>query len=54
MFKKDKVNFDALVAYQAFVQDNIFEELVKVYMHPKRIAMLLELGYDIEDLDDIM
>jgi hypothetical protein len=54
MFKADKVNFDARVAYQAFVQANIFEELVKVYMHPKRIEMLLELGYDIEELDDIM
>jgi len=27
---------------------------VKAYMHPKRIVMLLDMGYEIEELDEIM
>jgi hypothetical protein len=53
-FTKDKEQFEARVAHQKFVQDNLFEELVKVYMSPKRVLMLLELGYSAEELDDIM
>jgi hypothetical protein len=27
---------------------------VKAYMHPKRIIKLLEIGYSIEELDDVL
>jgi hypothetical protein len=53
-FTKDKEQFEARVAHQKFVQENLFEEFVKAYMHPKRIMNLLELGYAVEELDDIM
>jgi len=42
------------VEHQQFVQEHLFEELVKVYMHPKRIDKLLKMGYDIAELDDIL
>jgi len=34
------------------VQENLFEELVKVYMHPKRMNKLLDMGYSIEEIVD--
>jgi hypothetical protein len=37
-----------------FIQDNLLEEFVKVYMRPKRILMLLDMGFEAEELDDIM
>jgi hypothetical protein len=40
--------------HQKFIQTNLLEEVVKVYMHPKRIMMLLNMGYSAEELDDIM
>ena len=53
-FKKAKEEFEQRVSHQKFIQENILEELVKAYMHPNRIVMLLDMGYEIEELDDIM
>ena len=53
-FTKAKEEFEKRVLHQKFIQENILEELVKTYMHPKRIVMLLDMGYEIEELDDIM
>ena len=53
-FTKEKEQFEQRVSHQKFIQENILEELVKAYMHPKRIVMLLDMGYEIEELDDIM
>ena len=53
-FTKAKEAFEKKVSHQKFIQENILEELVKAYMHPKRIVMLLDMGYEIEELDDIM
>ena len=53
-FTKAKEEFEKRVSHQNFIQENILEELVKAYMHPKRIVMLLDMGYQIEELDDIM
>ena len=53
-FTKAKEEFEKRVSHQKFIQENILEELVKAYMHPKRIVMLLDMGYEIEELDDIM
>ena len=53
-FTKAKEEFEKRVSHQKFIQENILEELVKTYMHPKRIVMLLDMGYEIEELDDIM
>ena len=53
-FTKAKEQFEQRVSHQKFIQENILEELVKAYMHPKRIVMLLDMGYEIEELDDIM
>ena len=53
-FTKEKEEFEKKVLHQKFIQENILEELVKAYMHPKRIVMLLDMGYEIEELDDIM
>ena len=53
-FTKEKEEFKKRVSHQKFIQDNILEGLVKAYMHPNRIVMLLDMGYEIEELDDIM
>ena len=53
-FTKAKEEFEKRVSHQKFIQENILEELVKAYMHPNRIVMLLDMGYEIEELDDIM
>jgi hypothetical protein len=53
-FTKAKEEFEKRVSHQKFIQENILEELVKAYMHPKRIVMLLDMGYEIEELDEIM
>ena len=53
-FTKAKEEFEKRLLYQKFIQENILEELVKAYMHPKRIVMLLDMGYEIEELDNIM
>jgi hypothetical protein len=53
-FIKDKEQFERRVVRRKYIQKNILEELVKVYMRPNRIIMLLNMGYKIEELDDIM
>ena len=53
-FKKNKEQFEMRTLNQKFIQENLLEEFVKVYMRPKRIIMLLDMGYSTEELDDIM
>jgi hypothetical protein len=54
-FKKDKQQYIMQIkAQQQFIREHVWEELVKVYMHPNRIIKYLELGYQIEKLDDIL
>ena len=53
-FKKEKEMFELRVKHQKFVQEHLFEEFVKVYMHPTRIQKLLDMGYTIDELDDVL
>ena len=53
-FAKEKEIFELRVKHQKFVQKHLFEEFVKAYMHPKRIQKLLDMGYKIDELDDIL
>ena len=53
-FTKEKELFELRVKHQRFVQEHLFEEFVKAYMHPNRINKLLEIGYSIDELDDIL
>ena len=53
-FTKEKEIFELRVKYQKFVQEHLFEEFVKVYMHPNRIQNLLKMGYSIDELDDLL
>ena len=53
-FKKEKEQFELRVRHQKFVQEHLFEEFVKAYMHPNRIQKLLDMGYNIDELDDIL
>ena len=53
-FNKEKDFFQLRVKHQQFVQDNLLEEFVKAYMHPNRIKKLLDMGYSINDLDNIL
>ena len=53
-FKKEKEMFELKVRHQKFVQEHLFEEFVKAYMHPIRIQKLLDMGYSIDELDDIL
>ena len=53
-FEKEKEMFELRVKHQRFVQEHLFEEFVKVYMHPTRIQKLLDTGYTIDELDDIL
>lgn len=53
-FSKEKEIFKLRVKYQKFVQEHIFEELVQIAMHPYRIKKLLDMGYYIDELDDIL
>jgi len=52
VYKKEKESFERKCKHQKFVQENLFEEFVKVYMHPKRMNKLLEMGYSIEVIVD--
>lgn len=52
-FEKDE-NLMRIKNHQIFIQENIWEELVKKYMHPNRINMLLEMGYELDDIDNIL
>jgi 6-phosphogluconate dehydrogenase len=53
-FAKEKEQFELRVKHQKFVQEHLFEEFVKAYMHPNRILKLLDMGYTIDELDDIL
>ena len=53
-FTKEKEMFKLRVKYQKFVQEHLFEELVKIYMHPTRIQNLLDMGYSIDELDNVL
>ena len=53
-FNQEKEFFELRVKHQQFVQDNLLEEFVKAYMHPNRIKKLLDMGYSINDLDNIL
>jgi hypothetical protein len=54
IFTKEKEVFELRVKYQKFIQEHLFEEFVKVAMHPNRIEKLLNMGFSIEELDDIL
>ena len=53
-FEKEKESFELRVKHQRFVQNNLFEEFVKAYMNPTRIQKLLNMGYSIDELDDLL
>ena len=53
-FTKEKENFELRVKHQKFVQEHLFEELVKIAMHPNKIEKYLSMGYTIDELDDIL
>ena len=53
-FAKEKEMFELRVRHQRFVQNNLFEDFVKAYMHPNRIQKLLNMGYSIDELDDLL
>ena len=53
-FIKAREMFELRVKHQKFVQDYLFEEFVKISMHPKRINKLLEMGYSIFELDEVL
>jgi hypothetical protein len=46
--------FKLRVKHQRFVQEHLFEELVKISMHPNRIQKLLDMGYSIDELDNLL
>jgi len=50
LFEKQKEIFQQRVQYQEYIQEYIFEELVKKAFHPSRIKKCLDLGYDTDDL----
>jgi hypothetical protein len=54
IFPKEKEMFELRVKYQKFVQEHLFEEFVKAYMHPNRIQKLLDMGYSIDELDNLL
>lgn len=53
-FTKEKEMFELRVKHQRFVKDNLFEEFVKIAMHPKKIEKYLNMGYSIDELDDLL
>ena len=53
-FAKEKEMFELRVKHQKFVQEHLFEEFVKAYMHPNRIQKLLGMVYSIDELDDLL
>ena len=53
-FTKEKEIFELRVKHQKLVQEYLFEEFVKVYMHPNRIVKLLQIGYSIDELDEVL
>ena len=53
-FKFEKEQFELRVRHQKFIQENVFEELVKYAYHPKRIMKYLEMEYEPHELDEVM
>ena len=53
-FIKEKELFELRVNKQRFVQDHSFEQLVMKTCHPDKVKRYLEMGYSLEELDDIM
>jgi hypothetical protein len=57
-FTKEKELFELRILrikqHQQFVQDYLFEELVKIALHPDKINKYLDMGYTIDQLDSIM
>ena len=39
--------------YKQYVQDYLFEEIVKVAWHPNRVKKLLEMGLTIDEICDL-
>jgi len=52
-FTKEKELFELRVKKQAFVQDHLFKSLTERAFHPKQIQKYLDMGYSIEELDNI-
>ena len=53
-FTEKKEMFNLIIKHQNFVQEHLWEEFVKAYMHPNLINKLLNMGYSIEELDYIL
>jgi hypothetical protein len=53
-FTKNKEIFELRIQNQKFVQEHIFENIVKAYMHPRRIQKMLNMGYSIDELDNVL
>ena len=53
-FGKDKKTFELKIKHQKFVQEHLFEKFVKAYMHPTRIQKLLDMGYSVDELDEVL
>jgi len=52
LFETEKQSCERICKHQKFVQENLFEEFVKSYMHPKRMNKLLDMGYTIDEIVD--
>ena len=52
-FEKERERF-ILDKHRQYVKDNLKEELAMVAYHPLNIEKYLEMGYEIEELDEIM
>jgi len=53
LFTKEKELFELRVKKQKFVQDHLFKSLTERAFHPNKIQKYLDMGYSIEELDDI-
>jgi hypothetical protein len=58
LFTREKELFELRILrikqHQQFVQDYLFEEFVKIAVHPAKINKYLDMGYTIDELDSIM
>ena len=53
-FIKEKELFECRVKHQKFIQENVFENLVKIALHPSKIDKYLNMGYSIDELDNLL
>lgn len=53
-FIKEKELFECRIKHQNFIQENVFENLVKIALHPSKINKYLNMGYSIDELDNIL